>query len=606
MFRKRNLFINVTLVIILGVVGFFGWHTLYPTAAVATVQTATVSVQDVSTSVSATGSVQSALDLGLNFAASGIVRTLNVAVGDKVKKGQLLAAVDDRAAKLALLQAQVSEQTAETSVTNAQTSVTNAQTGVTIARVAIDAGAQSADATQAANDQAIINAQAALDKLVAGPTSATLAQQAQQLASAQLSIDNAIAAVTSSQVSEQQTEANVALNLAAYNRSIDRTKADFFAKCALLGWTNDEANCSESSYATSLYRSYQDAQQSKVVGVIKDAQSVTNAKTAIDNANRSVVSAQASLASLKAQLAVTNQPASQIDIDTANANIATAKRNKENAAVTAAQQATQALGSLQTAQGSLVNAQGSLVNAQGSLKISKASLANAHTNVANTRLVAPVSATVAAVASAVGVNAGITTAGAGGGSGYIVLTDLSGLQVSASFAEADIVSLQVGQAASFTFDAIANSTATGEVLAIAPLSNSSTGTGSLMTYTVTFSLVGVPDGVKPGMTAQVSVVTAQAFGVLAVTSTALTERGNFYTVILKPTTVGGVGVRKTVTVGLKGDSATEITSGLKVGDQLVIRSTTGSSASNGFPTITGVPGGTGIGGGAGAGPGSNG
>jgi macrolide-specific efflux system membrane fusion protein len=186
------------------------------------------------------------------------------------------------------------------------------------------------------------------------------------------------------------------------------------------------------------------------------------------------------------------------------------------------------------------------------------------------------------------------------------LTDLSGLQVSASFAEADIVSLRVGQAASFTFDAIANSSATGEVLAIAPLSNSSTGTGNLMTYTVTFSLVGAPDGVKPGMTAQVSVVTAQALGVLAVTSTALTERGNLYTVTLKPTTIGGAGVRKTVTVGLKGDLATEITSGLKAGDQLVIRSTTSSSASNGFPTITGVPGGTVIGGGAGAGPGSNG
>ena len=596
MFRRRNLLINSGLVIVLAVVGFFGWHTLYPPAVAVAARTTTVSLQDVSTSVSATGSVQPALDLGVNFAATGVVRSLNVAVGDKVKKGQLLATVDDRAASLAQLQAKVAEK-------NAQIAVTNAQTGVTNAQVATAAGQQSADATQAADDQAITNAQAALDKLTAGPTAATLAQQAQQLASAQLSIDNAVAAATNSQVSEQQTEATVALNLAAYDRAIDRTRSDFDARCTAIGWPNDELSCSASSYATTQYRAYQDALQAKVVGLVKDAQSVANAKSAIDSANRSVTSAQASLATLKAQLAVSNQPATQIDIDAAKANIVIAQRNKANAAVTASQQATQAAGSLQSAEGALVNAKGSVTNVQGALDLAKASLVNAQTNLANTRLTAPVSATVAAIASAVGVNAGTTTAGSGGGSGYIILTDLSGLQVSASFAEADIVSLKVGQPATFTFDAISNSSATGEVLAIAPLSNAASSTGSVMSYAVTFSLTGAPDGVKPGMTAQVSVLTAQAVGVLAVTSTALTERGNVYTVTMKPTTVGGVGVRQVVTIGLKGDSATEITSGLKAGDQVVIRSTTGTSAGGGFPNTTGIPGGvnTTVGG---AGPGN--
>lgn len=619
MFRRRNIILNSVLVVVLGVVGFFGWRTLYPPAVAATVRTATVSVQNVSTSVSATGAVQTSADVGLNFGTSGIVRTLNVKVGDQVKKGQLLATVDDRASQLALLQAQVAEKSAEVSVTNAKVSVTNAQVSLNNAKVsvrnaeqsvrnaeiAVEQGQQSAQQTQISDDQAIVNAQDALAKLIAGPTAATLAVQAQQITSQQLSIDSAAAAYANAQTSQKQLEANIALNLIGYNSTVTNAQYDFDSKCSLLAVGVD---CTVAPSTRSLYLTLQSALQARTVGVLKDSQSDANAITAIDSAHRSLLAAQAGLDSLKAQQAVTNQPATQVDIDAANANIATAQRAKDAAALQAVQQAALAAGSVVTAKGSLettqsslgtfsgtlLNANGSVANAEGSLSLAKASLANAQVNEANTRLYAPVSATVAAVASDVGVNAGSTTAGSSGAAGFIVLTELTGLQVKASFAEADIVSLQVGQAATFSFDAIANSSAQGSVLSIAPLNNTST--GSVTSYNVIFSLDNAPAGVKPGMTAQASVVTAEAPSVLAVTSTALTQRGNTYTVTMKPTKVGVAGVRKVVTVGLKGDSSTEITSGLKAGDQVVLRTTTTSSTSsnNGFPNA-GVPGGAGIG-----------
>ena len=330
------------------------------------------------------------------------------------------------------------------------------------------------------------------------------------------------------------------------------------------------------------------AEQAKAVGVLRDSQTLASAQTAIDNANRGLVSAQQAMDSLKAQQAVANQPAAKVDIDTANAAIATAQRVKDNAIVLAAQQAQQAASSVTTAQNSMVSANGSLTNAQESLVLAKANLTNAQVTLAGTRLISPASATVAAVANDVGANAGSTTAGSSGATGFIVLTKLSGLQVKAAFAEADVVSLQVGQAATFTFDAIPNATAQGTVLSIAPLSNASS--GSVTTYNVAFSLDSAPAEVKPGMTAQVSVVTAQAQGVLAVTSTALTQRGGTYYVTMKPTKVGVAGVRKAVTIGLKGDSSTQIVSGLKAGDQVELRTTTSSStANNGFPG-GGIPG----------------
>jgi len=627
MFRRRNIILNSTLIIVLGVIGFFSWRILYPPVAAATVRTATVSVQDVSTSVSATGAVQTSEDLGLSFVNSGIVRMLNVKVGDQVKKGQLLASVDDRAAQLALLQAQVAEKSAEVAVTNAGVGVTNAGVGVASAQVslsnaevsvrnaeqsvrnaeiAVQQGQQSAQQTQIADDQAIVNAQDGLAKLIAGPTAATLAVQVQQIASQQLSIDSSAAAYANAQTSQKQLEATIALNLISYNTAVSNAQYDYDLKCSTLGIGND---CTTLASTRPTYLILQSAIAAKTAGVLKDSQSDTNAISTVDSAHRSLLAAQAALDSLKAQQVVTNQPAAQVDIDAANANIATAQRAKDNATVVAAQQATLAAGSVVSAQnslasirsslettqgsvtnakGSVANAKGSVLNAQGSLTLAKANVSNAQTNVANTRLYAPVSATVAAVANDIGVNAGSTTAGSSGATGYIVLTNLSGLQVKASFAEADIVSLQVGQAATFTFDAIANSSAQGSVLSIAPLNNATT--GSVTSYNVIFSLDSPPDGVKPGMTAQVNVVTAQAPGVLAVTSSALTERGNNYSVTMKPTTVGGVGVRRVVTIGLKGDSATEITSGLKAGDQVVLRTVTSTSTGNGFPGAE-VPGG---------------
>lgn len=572
MFRRRNIVLNSVLVVALGVIGFFGWRTLYPATAVTVVRTATVSLQNVSTSVSATGSVQTSSDVGLNFGTSGIVRSLKVAVGDQVRKGELLATVDNRASQLAALQAQASEKSAEVSVANATVGVQNAQ-------IAQTQGGQNSQATLANDDQAIVNAQNALAKLQAGPTDATLAQQVQQVVVQNQAINAADAALANAQTAYTQTQQNIAQNLISYNSVVDNAQYDYTLKCGALAVGTD---CTTNTYSRAAYLTLQNAQQAKTTGVLKDSQSLANAQTAVDNASRGLLSARQAFDSLKAQQAVANQPAAQVDIDTANAAIATAQRAKDNATVLATQQAEQAVGSLVTAKGSLTNAQESLV-------LARATLANAQTNLANTRLYSPVSATVAAIANEVGINAGSTTAGSSGATGFIVLTNLSGLQVKASFAEADIVSLKIGQAATFTFDAIASASAQGTLIAIAPLSNASS--GSVTTYTVTFSLDSAPAEVKPGMTAQASVMTADAQGVLAVTSTALTQRGGTYYVTMKPAKVGVAGVRKAVTVGLKGDSATEITGGLKAGDQVELRTVTSSStsANNGFP-VGGVPG----------------
>ncbi|GAA3090454.1 hypothetical protein GCM10017600_46420 [Streptosporangium carneum] len=75
-----------------------------PSAADAGAATRTVSVtrSTVVASVSASGAVESARARSLGFGTSGTVEKVYVAVGDKVKKGQLLARLDDSSARESL------------------------------------------------------------------------------------------------------------------------------------------------------------------------------------------------------------------------------------------------------------------------------------------------------------------------------------------------------------------------------------------------------------------------------------------------------------------------------------------------------------------------
>lgn len=181
------------------------------------------------------------------------------------------------------------------------------------------------------------------------------------------------------------------------------------------------------------------------------------------------------------------------------------------------------------------------------------------------------------------------------------------MTVTASIAEADIASVAVGQVAVVTFPAITGVTAQAKVTAIAPTATSS---NSVVTYATTITLDSVPKGLRLGQTASVSITTkSSSANALYVPTAAITTANGVSTVKVVDPTDSTRTTTVTVTLGVVGNTGTEIITGLKVGQTIVlgtVSTTTGTTGTTGTGTTNRRGFGTGgFGGGGGLGGGGN-
>jgi RND family efflux transporter, MFP subunit len=335
---------------------------------------------------------------------------------------------------------------------------------------------------------------------------------------------------------------------------------------------------------------------------------IRSAQVSVNNAGTSVRQAQATYRRDKAnQDALVKSAQAAYD----DASDATAKANAKSALTQAKNTRASTLlrdsQQIETAQGQLTSARSALsttkassaVDAQparsGSVKSAEAQIASAEVQVAQaqttldqTTLRAPIGGTVVSIAGTVG---GSSTAGAASSSatsstsssstsstttGFIVLSDMSELQVSTYVAEADAGSVKVGQNATVTFPAL-NQTAAGTV---ASIDLASTVSNNVVEYGVTVTLDDPSSGLRLGQTASVSITVGSKADVLYVPSSAITKVGNFSTVVVRK---DGADTTTRVETGLVGDNGTEITSGLSEGDAVVLSTSTDSGGGFTFP-----------------------
>jgi RND family efflux transporter MFP subunit len=140
----------------------------------------------------------------------------------------------------------------------------------------------------------------------------------------------------------------------------------------------------------------------------------------------------------------------------------------------------------------------------------------------------------------------------------------SGFEIKANISEVEIAKLKVGDSVDITFDALGSEEKfTGDIGEIDPAETVISG---VIYYKVTTLFAGDGEVVKPGMTANLDILTAKKENVLKIPFQALKERdGSKYVQTVVDNKVKEIPVE----TGLKGDSDYEITKGLSEGQEVV-------------------------------------
>lgn len=239
----------------------------------------------------------------------------------------------------------------------------------------------------------------------------------------------------------------------------------------------------------------------------------------------------------------------------------------------------------------------SLPTAEANLREAQLTVKSARQEVRETTLRAPISGTIAQVSGSVGETVtggsssgggtseasslgatGGESSGSGSGSAFMVLAQLHRLKMEVSFSESDIGKVRKGQTATVSIDSMEGTELSGEVTKLSVLP--SEGSSSVVEYPATILLTQSAKGLRAGMSASAEVVVEQVKNAITVSSEALSGK----TVTVEE---GGKEVTKTVTTGLEGDETTQIISGLKVGDTVVLPEVTVATSTSGGESESG-------------------
>jgi RND family efflux transporter MFP subunit len=341
---------------------------------------------------------------------------------------------------------------------------------------------------------------------------------------------------------------------------------------------------------------------------------LTSAQADVDAANAGVTAARVKLEATLLGPASADRVAAQTAVDSAQATFDAAQSKLDalnhplpqdlNSARAAAQGADAGLrsaqakldqlrggpqaGDLESAKSAVTAALAGLADKSGTgvrqsdLAIQEAAVRQAQVGVRQAKrdldaatLVAPFDGVVASVGCAVGEQLPCAPASASatsGSSAFMVLVDLSRLQVQATIGQADVARVRPGQLARVTFDAFSGQTFRGTV---ASLSTQGTSNQGAVTYGVTLDLDTAGTAIPPGLTANVTVVVDHKGSALAVPPEVLRRENK--SVVLDVLGPDGSITPRAVTIGIERDSAVELTSGVDEGEQVVLP--TGASVS---------------------------
>ncbi|MBI4321214.1 MAG: efflux RND transporter periplasmic adaptor subunit [Chloroflexi bacterium] len=496
--------------------GYVGYQRLAPSPAPAIPnQTTTVRRGTIAATVTATGSVVPSRRAQLTFGTSGVLTEVGVALGDRVKAGQVLAKLDPATLDIRLAQTQ-------SSLRSAQINLDKLKQGATAEEIA------SARAS-------LVSARAKYDDIARGATEADIKAAEQSLVSAQSNLTKALADQAKLKAGPTEDQITVGkTDLEKKRIALQKAQADYDR----VGWRSDIGARPE---ATALQQATIDYQASlanyNLAMAPPKPEDVATADKNVESAQAALVSAQARLDQLRAGPTDSDLQSAQAAVASANAQLALKTASATNLDLAAAQE-----------------------------QINQAELAvrQAELDLAKTSLVAPFDGVVATV----NLNLGEQTSG----TSAVTLVDPNSVRVDVTVDESDLSKVGIGKTAQVAFDALPDTRLQAKVIAISPNATVQQG---VVTYLVSIQPDTQGAYLPAGMTANVNIVADQRDNILLVPNRAVRTQGRGRVVEV---VADGKTEMRQVTIGLSNEQMTEIAQGLQEGEQVVIPTTTTAPA----------------------------
>ena len=330
---------------------------------------------------------------------------------------------------------------------------------------------------------------------------------------------------------------------------------------------------------------------------------VSQALAKVQNAKASILTSEAGIASARSNVeaAKANVSKAKVSVDDTRRSLdrslelfrrnlisASEKDTSQTAYDSALAQLEAAQAQQKASESQLESSRAGVIAAQATLKQAEAELELAQVNLDHTRITAPVNGVVVSR----NVDVGQTVAASlQAPTLFNIAQDLTEMQVEANISEADIGKVAKGQDTSFTVDAYPQAIFRGKVTEIR---NSPITVSNVVTYVVVIRVKNPELKLRPGMTANVSILIAQRDNALKIPNAALRFRPEFIkkeAVDPKKSSAAGykvwvpgqqkIPVPVEITTGISDGTYTEIISGnLKDGQEVIVE-VMGNNAKNG-------------------------
>ena len=545
MFRKKTVWI-VLLVLALVGGGGYGAYALglapwfAPGEVVegeTTLQTASVTVGDLSITADGSGMLVAASEIDLAVSTSGTLGELLVEVGDVVQAGDVLGWIDDTDAQKAVVDAELQVLQAAEALENA-VDVANLEQDVAQAELVVSQAEANLETVESALDELL--------DWAADETEVEIA--AANLAIAQATYQNTVAKAN---MREQQIT-STRVNLEQAIRDLEGAQVNY-------------ANAMDAA------RDWE-----------------PNIENARQNVAQALQRAQDSLEIAQANYDLALIDSSAIDVQNAWVKVITAQRTLDDLqtppdeeAISAARIAVQEMAvALAQAGLDLADAQEALVDTdtvQAELTVRQAELklASAQDALDDTVLVAPISGTVVDVKAEAGEKVNGTV---------IVLADLNAPIIKFWVEESDLNSVAVGNRVNIVFEALPDLTYPGQIVRVDPVLVDVSGTTAVQAW-ASIDTGAHPVALLGDMNVEVEIVAGEALNAVLVPVQALRDAGAGQYAVFVVGPDGGLEMR-IVEVGLMDYVNAEVLSGLERGE--VVSTGESSSTSSSSQTSTGT------------------